>query len=399
MIKPIKLSKSSNALFQSSIEPDKIQLSQIIGILAAVLFAVSEITDIWAIPSASYTLSVFRWFVISTLLLTFYITTYYPKFFLKHYNKLKTFEFLLAGFLIEYSIYLSKSSELAYHIYFSGLLIVFMTLFSWTHLKLSYLIGITTVILLGYIFAVLARVDQGSHGAISLLIPTVSILFGSISVGFVGKILRDNHLHQRFLLQQSLKASYKEKEAEAEKYAYDANHDSLTDLPNRRYAEVYLAEQLEKAKLTKESIVVLFIDLNDFKQINDNYGHAAGDHILKVISKRLKFCINENDCLIRLGGDEFLITLMLENEERSLIHSIVNRIKFAIAEPIMFNGEKLQTSASVGLSTSSKYGHQITNLITAADKSMYEEKTLRKTKKKRLSNYSIPRGGMLSFDS
>jgi len=405
MIKLVKLSASLRLSYEKSIEKDKIQLSKIVSILAAILFAFSEITDIWAISSDTYELSIYRWMIITLLITTFFLASKHPTFFLKHYSAFKTAVFLISGIFIEYTIYLSKPSDLSYYIYFSGLLIVFMVMFSWAHLKIKHLLAITAFIIGGYIIAIVFRVNNGPHSNIAILIPTLIILGASISVGMIGKIVRDNQLYERFKLQQSLSNLYLEKQAEAEKFAHDANHDALTGLPNRRFAEKCLEKQLAKAKKNNSLVVMLFIDLNGFKQINDSYGHDAGDHVLKVTAQRLRYCITEKDYLIRLGGDEFLISLVLESNEPSLMHSIINRIKSSITEPIMFDGMKLLTSASVGIAKSSKHGTKINELISAADKSMYKEKSLankdkRKNKKhRRLFDQSLTKDGFLSLES
>jgi len=405
MIKPVKLSTSLRLSYEKSIEKDKIQLSKIISILAAVLFASSEITDIWAISSDSYELSIYRWMVIAMLIVTFLIASKSPAFFLKHYSTCNTIVFIISTIFIEYTIYLSKPTDLSYYIYFSGLLIVFMVMFSWTHLKIKHLLALTAFIIVGYIVAIVFRANNGPHSNIAILIPTLIILGASISVGIIGKIVRDNQLYERFKLQQSLSNLYLETQAEAEKFAHDANHDALTGLPNRRFAEEYLAKQLEIAKKNCSLVVMLFIDLNDFKLINDSYGHDAGDQVLKVTAQRLRYCITEKDCLIRLGGDEFLISLILESDEPSLMHSIINRIKSSITEPIMFNGTKLLTSASIGIAKSSKQGTKINELISAADKSMYKEKSLvNESKRKNKNNISLfdqslAKDSFLSLDS
>ncbi len=379
MIKPVKLSTALKLNFDKSIEADKVQLSRIISLLAAILISTAQMIDVWAMPSAPLELNIFRWIVVLSLIGTFIFSITHKSLFLAYYNKLKTIEFLLASFLIEYSIYLSNSSELAYYIYFSGLLIVFMILFSWTHLNIAHLTGITIGILSGYIVAILMRDEQGSHGAISFLFPTLFILSSSIIVGVIGKLVHDNQLYERFLLQQSLKSLYKEKQVEAERLAYFANHDALTGLPNRRFVEKKLNKVLANIREEKKTIVVIFIDLNGFKSINDTYGHDAGDEVLKVTSNRLKYCIRDSDWLVRLGGDEFLISLIIKNDECMMIGRTLNLIRKNIARPILYGSKELFVSASIGVAKSSKDGRQLDELITVADKRMYDDKISQKT--------------------
>ena len=379
MIKPVKLSPSLRLSFEKSIEADKIQLSRIISLLAAILISTAQIMDAWAMVSAPIELNIFRWVVVFLLIGTFILSITHKSLFLAHYNKVKTIEFLLSGFLIEYSIYLSNVSDLSYYIYFSGLLIVFMILFSWTHLRIAYLTGITIAIISGYILAILMRDEQGPHGAISFLFPTLFILSSSIIVGVVGKLVRDNQLHERFILQQSLHSSYKKKQVEVDRLAYYANHDALTGLPNRRFVEKKLNKVLGKIRKDKKIVVVIFIDLNGFKSINDTYGHNAGDEVLKVISNRLKYCIRDSDWLVRLGGDEFLISLIIKNDESMMIGSTLNHIRKNIGRPILYGSNDLFVSASIGVAKSSKDGSHLGELITVADERMYEDKISQKT--------------------
>ncbi len=370
MIEIIKIPESLKQAYENSLNIEKIQLSRVFCILGVMLIATSAIVDIWALPSAFMELTMLKVVVITGYLLTFAMT--YSPLFIKHYDLINIPMFLMIGFLIIYAIHISKVTDLAYYTYFSYLCLTFMVLYSLSYLKSSTTVVVTALYLGGYVYAVFSRGEQGPHGLTPILVSTLFVLSGSIAIGLIGKIFRDNHLRQRFLLEQELRASYNKKEKEAELYEYDANHDTLTGLPNRRYINTFIEERFERK--AQENMVILFLDLNGFKDINDNFGHDAGDETLKVTAQRLRFCISKKDMLVRLGGDEFLIYLTLEKNDQLIIDSIQNRIRESIAKPIIFEENKFRVTTSIGISTSFKDGDQVKKLIALADERMYQDK-------------------------
>lgn len=373
MFKSILHTESLKQAFEKSLRNDKIQLTQITSSSGVAIIISSLFMDMWAIPSSLYEAILLRAIVVSVLLLTL-ASTFYPSFFIKNYTKLLVTAFLLTAFSFEYSIYLAKITELAYYTYFAGLTGIFMILYSWTYISTKNLLITTLAIIGGYVLAIVMREEQGPNGPIPLLIVTLSILTGIAFVGFVGRLVRDRHHHEKFLLQQSLKASVKEKSKEADAHEYYANHDILTGLPNRRFAENNLDTKLLQINQLNMLMVVMFLDLNGFKKINDDYGHDAGDEVLKVTADRLQLCINKKDTLIRLGGDEFLICLTIEEGEVNVIENIVNRIRTSITKSILFEGNKLDISTSIGVAISEKDGDELNTLIAVADKRMYQDK-------------------------
>ncbi len=372
MIKIVKIPKSLNSAYETSLEKEKIEHARLLGGLTILLLISSIFVDYWAIPSAITELMILRGIVFIPTIFCIVIT--YHSLFIKYYNLVFLVGFLSLIFFVEYAIYSSKVTELAYYTYFSSLTLIIMSMYSWTQLKLSVLAVITTLMIAGYIFAILAHDNQGQHEAIALLVPTLFIIGGSVSLGMFGKIARDNNLREKFLLQHELKLSYAQKEKEAELYEYDANHDALTGLPNRRFIKTFFDSQFDGKTQKNINMVFIFLDLNGFKSINDKYGHDAGDKVLKVTAQRLKFCISKKDMLVRLGGDEFLICLMLEENNQHIIDGIQNRIRESISKPIMFEADKLRITTSIGISTSFKEGGQVNDLIALADKRMYEDK-------------------------
>jgi diguanylate cyclase (GGDEF)-like protein len=151
-----------------------------------------------------------------------------------------------------------------------------------------------------------------------------------------------------------------------------ATHDALTDLPNRRLLADRLEHALAGVRRTSTAVTVLFIDLDGFKTINDQFGHSAGDALLLSVVERLRQCIREGDTLARLGGDEFVI--LLENvTEESQPQRTAQRISELLGSAFDLNGTKVNISASIGIASAS-CGDQ-DDLLRSADAAMYEAKS------------------------
>ncbi|MDD2700150.1 MAG: GGDEF domain-containing protein [Sideroxydans sp.] len=153
-----------------------------------------------------------------------------------------------------------------------------------------------------------------------------------------------------------------------------ASHDSLTGLPNRRMFLDRLEHALARAKRQNEQLLLLFVDLDNFKTINDTHGHAAGDGVLQAVAQRLRGLLRESDTAARLGGDEFII--LLEGEwNDAQIAQMVDKVSTALAAPIPHQDIELHSGGSIGYSRFPQDGHTASTLIAAADQAMYHCKT------------------------
>lgn len=162
----------------------------------------------------------------------------------------------------------------------------------------------------------------------------------------------------------------KQNEERTEYYAY---HDPLTGLPNRRLFEDRLSMALSQAQRNEEWVAVLFLDLDNFKPINDTYGHDAGDQLLRQVAQRMQNCIRSCDTVARLGGDEFVIILPGTNT-RQEIEDIANRILTASRDPIVIDRDEIEVTMSIGISIYPKDGTDITSLMRNADVAMFMSK-------------------------
>ncbi|MCP1508835.1 diguanylate cyclase (GGDEF)-like protein [Pseudomonas marginalis] len=165
-------------------------------------------------------------------------------------------------------------------------------------------------------------------------------------------------------------------QSENESLAHQANHDSLTGLPNRAFFEGRLIRALRSAAKANERVAVLFLDSDRFKDINDNYGHAAGDAVLVAVATRVRAQLREDDLVARLGGDEFAILLSplhkVEDAQR-----IADKIIASMDVPIPVPGNtQVLTSLSIGIAIYPDHGATPGALLNAADAAMYQAKRL-----------------------
>lgn len=168
----------------------------------------------------------------------------------------------------------------------------------------------------------------------------------------------------------------KEAELRAQHMAY---HDTLTDLPNRAMFEDHLALAIARAERAGTSVSVLFMDLDGFKEVNDEMGHAAGDELLQVVAGRLRTATRATDLVARLGGDEFLVLLADLPDDRGptadeVIRRVCDRIGEMVAEPIPLRERTVHTTISVGAAMYPSQARDADELMRAADAAMYAHK-------------------------
>ena len=157
----------------------------------------------------------------------------------------------------------------------------------------------------------------------------------------------------------------------AEHLQWAASHDELTGLPNRTHFLEQLRRRLDGAELG--SIAVLFIDLDNFKVVNDSLGHAAGDDLLRAMSERLRSVVRDRDMLGRFGGDEFIV--MLDGLQLDVSPAdIAERLREAIGEPLTIDGAELFVTGSIGITFADRAGVTADELLRDADAAMYRAK-------------------------
>lgn len=152
-----------------------------------------------------------------------------------------------------------------------------------------------------------------------------------------------------------------------------ANHDMLTDLPNRAAFEELSVRAIERANVDGRQLALLFIDLDGFKAVNDTYGHGAGDTVLRTIGERIRRCLRATDTVARVGGDEFNVLLDDAGDEKS-VSRLARALLATVSQPITFEAHAIALSASIGISFYPRDAGDVDALVTHADMAMYEAK-------------------------
>jgi diguanylate cyclase (GGDEF)-like protein/PAS domain S-box-containing protein len=196
---------------------------------------------------------------------------------------------------------------------------------------------------------------NGQTVQVSVTISPIRDQYGNI-VG-ASKIARD--ISQRKLAEQRLE--------------HVAHYDALTDLPNRLLLSDRLHQAMAGCLRKRQTLAVLYLDLDGFKTINDRFGHAAGDQLLVAVSARMKAALREVDTLARLGGDEF-VALLVDVQSAHEWLPLVHRILKACSEPVWLEGQAVSVSTSIGLTLYPQDSADAVGLIRHADRAMYAAK-------------------------
>jgi diguanylate cyclase (GGDEF)-like protein len=162
------------------------------------------------------------------------------------------------------------------------------------------------------------------------------------------------------------------KESE-ERFRHMAQHDALTGLATRLVLQDRLDVALESARRYGAGLALFMVDLDQFKEINDRYGHHMGDEVLRVTADRLTAIVRKSDTVARMGGDEFVVLL---NEQGDAQHAaaVAEKIVASLAVPIPFEGRMVEVSVSVGACTASAGDLDAEALMKGADQAMYQAK-------------------------
>lgn len=178
--------------------------------------------------------------------------------------------------------------------------------------------------------------------------------------------------------------------ARSQEMSYLARHDFLTGLPNRSLLTERVTQSIRLARRHKKQAALLYLDLDRFKIINDKFGHAVGDQLLKQVAVRLVAGVRDTDTVFRLGGDEFLV-LLTEIKENANADYNAEKLREVLSRPYYIEGNVLRTSASIGISVYPENGDNIVDLMKYADDAMYFcKKNSRKNQEQYYTNKNTP---------
>ncbi len=174
-------------------------------------------------------------------------------------------------------------------------------------------------------------------------------------------------------MQEEIRQQMEALEASRKELEHLARHDVLTGLPNRRAFQERLEHTLLRAQRSGERFALLFIDVDNFKSINDRWGHEGGDAALKIVALRLSTATRKADAVARMGGDEFVV-LLEKPTHRDDIVVIAEKLLESVRSPILHEGQEMQVGFSIGISQYPDDGNTAAQLLSRADHAMYETK-------------------------
>jgi len=178
---------------------------------------------------------------------------------------------------------------------------------------------------------------------------------------------------ERDLLEERVKARTAELQEANQRIEYMAQHDALTGLPNRRLFEEHMDQAVKLARRDKLELSLMVADLDDFKEINDNYGHAAGDHVLLEVGQRISRTLRESDLVARWGGDEFTF-LLFDTAGKEDLRTVAEKIFSVLKDPVVVEGEAFEIKMSIGVASFPRDGESLDVLVKGADAAMYKAK-------------------------
>ncbi len=152
-----------------------------------------------------------------------------------------------------------------------------------------------------------------------------------------------------------------------------AHHDQLTGLPNRLYLAAHLPKAIEEARRIAGSLAVLFLDLDRFKHINDSRGHETGDQLLREVARRIRAAVRDDDMVVRMGGDEFIVVLRNVSSPEQISETAA-RLAETLNVPVVIDGRPLIATASIGASVYPRDGRTMGELLRQSDTAMYQAK-------------------------
>ncbi|MEW6694251.1 MAG: GGDEF domain-containing protein [Pseudomonadota bacterium] len=360
----------SRAAYAADLGPLRVRMARELAILAAVLYAVFGVLDWWAIPSALAPVWGIRAGVVVGLLGLWTLT--HGPIFQRFYAPFMLGTFLVLGMGIEAMVVLAGPHDAARWLYYAGLILVVMALYAFALLPVRWLAatGACLVVVYWAIAVGVQHMTQSDDWVV--LLANSFFLIGANIIGVLASRQRERLLHEGFALRQRLQAELQRTTAAKQRAEWLATRDALTGLVNRAAFMRQLQARVVAARQGKGQPAVLFIDLDGFKQVNDRYGHAVGDEVLRVMARRFQGCVRDHDVVARLGGDEFAILLWLDgDDDGAAVQRVTQSVEAAAAQAISVSGLDVHLGASVGVAHAPADGGDAEQLLSAADAAMY----------------------------
>lgn len=367
----LRESESNRGSLANNKDDARIRDGRITCVLAIGLLIVGYVLDIWTAPSALEAVWAVRAASIIAIAGVLYLT--FHKVFIAHYTAITFLSYSVMTVAVVSTIVLAETGEFARDANFAGLILMITGIYTWVHLRLWYTSLLAAGVIVFYSFLMyLSPNDTG--GAFPLLAVHQFYLIGAMLIGLISQSIRTRYESENHRLHLALREKVKTSERARERSEFAARHDRLTGLPNRTQLEQRTAELLNNVSQRGNYLALLFLDLDGFKPINDEFGHLVGDDVLKLIARRLENVLRADDIVARLGGDEFVIVVETEEPDRRLAENLAKKIAAAIAEPISLDGKSVQVTASIGIASYPADGDDLISLLAVSDDRMYNAK-------------------------
>ncbi|HOV63334.1 MAG TPA: tetratricopeptide repeat protein [Spirochaetia bacterium] len=205
---------------------------------------------------------------------------------------------------------------------------------------------------------------------------------------YIAIAVENSNIHNELRSLNRIIASEKEKLENAyQKIFHMANHDALTGLPNRRLLAEFVGKEIAQAQRQRYMFAILYIDLDCFKPINDNYGHEMGDEVLKIIAERFVKALRSSDTVARIGGDEFIVAIH-NVKSRESVRTVSKKIIASVGKPITLGQVSCTIGTSIGISIFPLDDDTFEGLVAKADRAMYQVKQTGKNNFKFYKDFS-----------
>jgi len=369
---PVRFTDALERDYQAELAPRKVLLTRVTMLLALGLVLAYGILDPWVIESALYDVWTMRALMCLGALacLAWSWHPAYPR----YYPIAAIASFGLLGGCILGMIVIASPEDIAYYNYFMGLILISTALHALSLLSVWLTSALSATFILSYVLVAVFEQNYIATGNEATLVSNLFCFVSVVLISIIAQVVREQYARENYVLRHSLARDVQFKDEARRRAIWIAENDVLTSIGNRLYFEREAARLLVSAMNQRRYAITLFIDLNDFKAINDNHGHAVGDRALKFVAEQLYMCLQPDDVLARNGGDEFVACLV--RDEYESVSMVVTRMISQLGAGLRIRGTIIPIGASIGVACAPLDGTSLVDILAVADREMYRIKNL-----------------------
>lgn len=369
---PARFNDALERDYQAELAPRKVLLTRVTMLLAIGLNLAYAVLDLWVIESALHDVWMLRGLMCLGALACF-AWSWHPSY-PRYYPIAAVASFALLGGCILGMIRVASPADVAYDHYFMGLILIATALHALTLLSLRLTTGLSATFVLGYVLTAVFEQNYLATGNEATLVTNLFCFVSVVLISIIAQAVREQYARENYVLRHSLARDVEFKDEARRRAIWIAENDLLTSIGNRLYFEREASRLLVSALNQQRYAILLFIDLNDFKVINDSHGHAVGDRALKFVAEQLYLCLQPDDVLARNGGDEFVACLV--RDEHESISMVVTRMISQLGAGLRIRGTVIPIGASIGVACAPLDGTSMVDVLAVADREMYRIKNL-----------------------